>query len=1080
MKSVLWSLILILLVALCSGDTKNDKNKMKVYQVQLTGSNSAPIKIQILKQQRRKNIIKCCGFKKCLPSTTTNGTKLKTTTNGKAKASISSSSSGGLGGISSFRTTTATAGSGGLADGLNNQNHKPTVDVSGGEKTQGSGSSNDVTDSGNNADNGGNLGSVDSNSPAGGGIGGAGGSNNIASGDATADQGNGQVGGDSSTPSSDASLNPADSSQNNGAGGAVTDAFGNIASSSDTSATAFPPDSINNAAKVTGTSGIIGDPSASGAISNFFSSTSKLSVLGSIPPGSTTPADPQLRTSATPVSLKPATTPGTTTTTTTTTSTTTPPPCRLTCTDFNKYLQENPTVAPSSADGSMQNATKCNNRPYYVSKVSVTRNEAALRCKAMRMTLLAVTSFEEMECLGSLKDGTFWTSGSNEDPKCDEEKKYAWCSTGFNISDGLISSDKFWLPPTVAPPTLERCLAVVLSATPQKGMVHKKCDDALPFICQHPVDCPKDCFKDVCGEKITALKLNKTSYGFWINIGSYTYLLGNKPMNFLENYRQCCALGMETLNLDSAAEQLGLTNMSLVFKNDWKANFNYWTSGTWRGSPAGHFSFCEPFGPAVFPPNLTWQRGQPDNKGGNESCVHFRFVLNSTGTIMTDRSCDYKYIFACKGNWTTATRQCCSIGMNLASIESAGKLGCFSKIVEKFGTESYGDFWLSGTDLGCPSDFWWCSLNRGIINSELKWKTGHPKSGLDCIYLESRNGSVLLASADCTEEKKYLCEARKKATVQKGTQGECAEIWNITPQEIDLLMNATLLLSPTTTISLDLKCFLKCMGVEFGMFDLGMLSNIATLRQIELVTMDDPVKMEQGFTAFDACSGKKFDDECVTAYETYKCGQEKAPDLVTKIVKNNFDNGTEYSPPTPCVPPRRTCWLTDSIPCQANQTIIDTLFTNKKDDYGYLATYKGDLNLYIAFMDYSRRVNPVNAYKSCCARGMRLLEPETRGEMENIIKAASLEPWNDQRVTIGDTRQINQTHEVWCRSGQMLSYDIYYTASMIFPCWQSVVSLWARMWYIVPVYEENKNIYENYLNGTINEPTFFSFICIKP
>ncbi|CAB3387047.1 Hypothetical predicted protein [Cloeon dipterum] len=108
------------------------------------------------------------------------------------------------------------------------------------------------------------------------------------------------------------------------------------------------------------------------------------------------------------------------------------------------------------------------------------------------------------------------------------------------------------------------------------------------------------------------------------------------------------------------------------------------------------------------------------------------------------------------------------------------------------------------------------------------------------------------------------------------------------------------------------------MGIEFGMFDLGMLSSIATLRQIELVTMDDPVKMEQGFTAFDACSGKKFDDECVTAYETYKCGQEKAPDLVTKIVQRNLDNGSVYSPPAPCVPPRRTCWLTDSIPCQSD------------------------------------------------------------------------------------------------------------------------------------------------------------------
>ncbi|CAB3387048.1 Hypothetical predicted protein [Cloeon dipterum] len=512
MKRVLWSLVLILLAIVSFGESKNQKSKMKIYQVQLSGRNSAPIKIQIPKQHRRKHIIKCCGFKKCLPSTNANGTNLKMTTlNGKTGISTSLVGYGG--------TTTAT-GSGGLADGLSNQNNEPTVDVNDAENF---GSSSDVADNGNDLDNGDNLGSVDSNYPAEGGIGGADGSNNVA-GDATADKGNGQVGGDSSTPSSDASLNPADLSQNNGAGDAVTD----FLSSSGSSATAFPPDSINNSVKGTSTSGIMGDSSASQAISNLFSSTSKLSV-GSIPPGSTAPADPLLRTSTISVSIQSTTTPGTTTTTTITTTTTTPPPCRLTCTDFNKFLQ-NPTVAPSSADGSIQNASKCNNRPYYVSKVAVTRNEAALRCKAMRMTLLAVTSFEEMECLGSFKDGTFWTSGSNEDPKCDEEKKYAWCSTGFNISDSLISSNKFWLPPTVAPPTLERCLAVVLSGTPQKGMVHKKCDEALPFLCQHPVDCPKDCFKNDSLFDSAGNLINKTSYGFWINIGSYTYLLGNKPV----------------------------------------------------------------------------------------------------------------------------------------------------------------------------------------------------------------------------------------------------------------------------------------------------------------------------------------------------------------------------------------------------------------------------------------------------------------------------------------------------------------------------------------------------------------------
>ena len=79
-----------------------------------------------------------------------------------------------------------------------------------------------------------------------------------------------------------------------------------------------------------------------------------------------------------------------------------------------------------------------------------------------------------------------------------------------------------------------------------------------------------------------------------------------------------------------------------------KANYNYWTSGTWKGAPPNQFSWCKPSGPSVLAGDLVWEAGQPDNAGSNESCVHFRFVLNSTGTIMTDRNCANKYIYACK------------------------------------------------------------------------------------------------------------------------------------------------------------------------------------------------------------------------------------------------------------------------------------------------------------------------------------------------------------------------------------------------------------------------------------------------
>ncbi|XP_065346596.1 uncharacterized protein LOC135943858 [Cloeon dipterum] len=465
------------------------------------------------------------------------------------------------------------------------------------------------------------------------------------------------------------------------------------------------------------------------------------------------------------------------------------------------------------------------------------------------MTLLTVTSIEGLECLNNFEAKTFWTSGSNEDENCNVEKKYAWCSTGFDMSKEVIESKELWLPPkTTIPSATERCLAVSISTVSSKqGLVHRKCDDALPFICQYSVDCPKIC---------------------------------NRNMTWINSYRQCCALGMEALNIDSEAEQLGLTALADSNKANWTANFNYWTSGTWKGAPKKQWSWCEPNGPTVFANGLVWEYPQPDNNGGNESCVHFRFTLNSTGTIMTDRNCANKYIFACKSalqttpkpcvascptesceindilfetnfyvkidfnvlyccpdffsygnwydgcgrnfltytsisNWTFARKSCCDIGLTLASMESVGKSSCFSRIVSKFAPATFGDYWLSGTDLGCDSNFHWCTLSRDFVNPEVKWKEGHPKPNLDCVYLEVRNGSVLLATDNCAQNKSILCEVRKKGTFGRAMQTECAEIWDITVDQIDLLMNVSAFL--TATISLNLKCFLKCVGVEIGM-----------------------------------------------------------------------------------------------------------------------------------------------------------------------------------------------------------------------------------------------------------------------
>jgi hypothetical protein len=107
---------------------------------------------------------------------------------------------------------------------------------------------------------------------------------------------------------------------------------------------------------------------------------------------------------------------------------------------------------------------------------------------------------------------------------------------------------------------------------------------------------------------------------------------------------------MEPLLIETVRELNCLSN--LTKNGTWTGNLNYWTGGTQRDC-RGSWSWCGKDGARVFNDDITWDKNQPDNKGGREDCIHLRLKKNNvTGRpeefVLTDRNCTDKYVLACK------------------------------------------------------------------------------------------------------------------------------------------------------------------------------------------------------------------------------------------------------------------------------------------------------------------------------------------------------------------------------------------------------------------------------------------------
>jgi Lectin C-type domain len=90
--------------------------------------------------------------------------------------------------------------------------------------------------------------------------------------------------------------------------------------------------------------------------------------------------------------------------------------------------------------------------------------------------------------------------------------------------------------------------------------------------------------------------------------------------------------------------------------------------------------------------------------------------------------------------------------------------------------------WTSGTDLDCPGNFFWCTREKSFAEKEVFWAAGQPDSSAgDCVHIimDKKANHSLLFTADCNNQKHFVCEVRKAGRVSRTLVEECMELWDI-------------------------------------------------------------------------------------------------------------------------------------------------------------------------------------------------------------------------------------------------------------------------------------------------------------
>ncbi|XP_059476156.1 uncharacterized protein LOC132197103 isoform X2 [Neocloeon triangulifer] len=435
-------------------------------------------------------------------------------------------------------------------------------------------------------------------------------------------------------------------------------------------------------------------------------------------------------------------------------------------------------------------------------------------------------------------------------------------------------------------------------------------------------------------------------YGFWIQSCEQQILLGKKLVSWQENLMKCHQIGMESLLFDKPSK-LECFSKSL---NSFNITKTFWTSA-FKENPS-QVSWCSKDGSkgvekSIILPEITDEQkcfqfnannSQFSNKLCNDSsyfacqgpttpapacsapvCPNVTCVKNQT-LFTTDTNGQFLSKPLVHGTWYTyqgrqflisfsnvtktfkeAIQACCELGMSLLSLEYDYKYK--SILATGKATASIGNFWTSGSDIGCEGKYGYCTAKR-LLRKEAIWMPGQPDNlgkSQHALAAYVNATHVLLSDFDENAKLRYICEARDSSNASTGgaaIRSECAMAYNVSQAEIDGLLDLK-------SIDLRIKCFMKCLGENSGLFVNGKFVDGQVLAILEKMASGNLDELKKNMNSKDECEQSTTGmDECDKAAQMIQCTKEKAPDVLNSVI-SAVDNQTpiekvELPPPAMC------------------------------------------------------------------------------------------------------------------------------------------------------------------------------------